>query len=583
MKQGSFKARRPPSGAKENGLFLAYIRIIIWKDRFFCTYYSDDKATPMKNLILILSQLFVQASAQDIKTISNTEVKEVKVFQNGAQINRTLKSQVDAGMTQLNIEGLSANIDKNSISVAGTGEVVLLSVTHQLNYLNSEKKTSEQVRLEDSLEFVQADQEKLNNLESVYNEEQSLLQANKSVGGANTGLTMENLQKVADFFRSRMLELKTKATDLHKDQKRLGEKMARIQRQLAELNAKRNQPTSTVTITVSAKDRSSVSLDLTYYVTGAGWTPQYDIRAKDINSPVQLAYKANVFQQTGESWDNVKLKLSTGNPSQGGAKPYLNPWYLDFYYPVTKRQYENIRGSRMDAESPAALQEVVIIEGKKAKTISNAGDYVTVNENQLSTDFDIPIRYSILPDGKMNTVDIQSHSMPAVYSYFAVPKLDKTAFLVARITGWAELNLLAGKANVYFEGTYVGESVIDPRSTNDTLDLSLGRDQKIIIIREKKKDLSSTKFIGSGIEKELTYLITVRNTKKDKISITLEDQLPLTKNNDINVKAGDISGGSLNAETGKITWNLEVAPSSSLEKRLNFSVRYPKDKTVSGL
>ena len=173
--------------------------------------------------------------------------------------------------------------------------------------------------------------------------------------------------------------------------------------------------------------------------------------------------------------------------------------------------------------------------------------------------------------------------MPATYSYFAVPKLDKDAFLIARLTGWEELNLLPGNANIYFENAYVGESYVDPRGTQDTMELSLGRDKRIIIKRELKKDLSSKKFIGNNIEKEMKYLITVRNTKKEKINITLEDQFPVTKNNDIVVKVEDYSGGAYNPESGKVTWKLDVAPATTVEKTLNYSVKYPKDKVVSGL
>src|SRR5207237_909520 len=120
------------------------------------------------------------------------------------------------------------------------------------------------------------------------------------------------------------------------------------------------------------------------------------------------------------------------------------------------------------------------------------------DENQLSVDFDIQLPYSIPSDSKAHTVDVQSYNIPASYSYFAVPKLDKDAFLLARVTKWEELNLLPGNANIYFEGAYVGQSFIDPRNAKDTLDFSLGRDKKIVVMREKKKDLNSTKFIGSN-------------------------------------------------------------------------------------
>jgi len=548
---------------------------------------GKSKNNPMKNLLLVLCLLSVQAIAQNSKSITKTEIKEVKIFQNGAEVDRTIKTVIDAGVTELNVEGLSANIDKNSISVSGTEDAVLLSVVHQLNYLNAEKKTTEQVRLEDTLELLQNEQEKITGTMQVYNDEQSLLQANKSVGGANVGVSMENLQKVADFFRARMIDLKTKLMELQHQQKKVSEKITRVQQQLAELNTKRNQPTSTISITVSSKIRASISFSLSYYVTGAGWTPQYDVRAKDIKSPVQIAYKANVFQSTGEEWNDVKLKLSTGNPSQSGNKPVLIPWYLDFYRPVYREEMKNSRPAVLNNNQgnggSGSEAETYSVDGLNAKESYTTANYTAVDENQLSTDFDISIPYSIPSDGKTHAVDIQSYNLKATYSYFAVPKLDKDAFLLARITGWEELNLLPGKASVYFEGAYVGESFIDARSTKDTLDLSLGRDKRIGITREKKKDLSTTTFMGGNVEKELNYLVTVRNTKKENVTIILEDQVPVSKNGDITVKDMDYSGGSYDSQSGKITWKIEVAPMASVEKKISFIVKYPKDKTIKGL
>jgi len=534
----------------------------------------------MRTILLISCLFYLQVSAQSEKTISASEIKEVKIYQVGAQVSRHLKTSIEAGITELKLDGLSANIDKNSISVSGNGDVIILSVVHEMNYLNNVKKTTEQRKLEDSLETLQYSLEKISNTEATYKEEQELLRLNKSTGGANVGVSMENLQKVAEFFRNRMNDIYSKLSDIHREQKKINEKITLVQQQLNEINAKRNQPTSTITVALSSKINNNISLDVTYYVTGAGWSPRYDIRSKDISSPVQLAYKANVFQRTGENWDNVKLKLSTGNPSLSGSKPELYTWYLDFNYPV---RYKSGMNEKEKYSVPVTMEEIQSApsrgDNSAAQTTAN---YTQVNENQLSTDFDIAIPYTIPSDGKMHSVDIQSYSINATYSYFAIPKLDKDAFLVARISGWEELNLMPGQANIYFEGAYVGESTINP-GTTDTLDLSLGRDKKIVITREKKKDLSSTKFIGSNIEKELNYLITVRNTKKEKINITIEDQVPVSKNNDIVVKLGEHSGGLYNEATGKITWKLDVSPASKSENQFNFSVKYPKDKVVSGL
>lgn len=538
----------------------------------------------MKKLKLLLAALLSVSpvfyiKADDEKNIPVSDIKEVVVYLNGAMISRSAKTFVDAGVTKLVFENLSSAINPQSINMSGKGDFTILSVVHQLNYLNSEKKTPEIKALEDSLEILTVNMSRLQNRKSVLNEEQSLILANKSVGGANSGINSEELESVADFLRERLTDLKEKILDESIAEKKLKEKIDKVQQQLNELNAKRSQPTSNIIVTVLAKARINAQFDFNYMVHGATWMPFYDIRSKGADQPVQLVYKANVNQNTGEDWDKVKIKLSTANPTLGGNKPELNPWYLNFIIPqVLYRKQSN-------GDTPAAAESRVM-EIQKAETGNkpkSLAEEVNVSENALSTEFEIGIPYSVPSDGKQYALDVQNYSVAASYNYYAIPKLDKDAFLAAGITGWQEYNLLPGTANIYFEGGYVGESYINPVSTEDTLHLSLGRDKKIIITREKLKEFSSIQLLGGNRTRTLSYEITIRNTRKDSVQVNLEDQLPISQDKEIEVKMIEISGAAYNAENGKLTWNLSLAPNETLKKRLTFSVKHPKDKIVSGL
>ena len=515
------------------------------------------------------------SAAQTLKTIKNSEIKTVRVYQNGAQVNRSVQTTVEAGITQLLIPNLSSSISKSTIAVSGIADATLLSVVHQLNSLEEEMKTPELKNMEDSLLLLMKDKDKATSLQEVFLEEITLLKANKSVGGANVGVDPDNLKEIADFFRERMIELKVKLLDLEKEQTSLDERIAKVSRHIGELNAKNDVPSIIIIIAVSAKSRMNLNLNLTYFVSGAGWTPKYDIRATDIKNPVLLAYKADILQNTGEEWKDVKLTLSTGNPSLSGNKPELLPWY---------HEYSDKTNINLTNQVPAnyELQELQI-STRKSDATAYQWDAVVVEQNQLSTDFEIQIPYTIPSDGKQYTVDIQSYELPASFTYFAVPKKDKDAFLIAKITGWESLNLLAGKSNVYFEGSFVGESSINPRSTNDTLDLSLGRDKKIVILREKQKELSSSKFVGGNVVKELNYEISVRNGKKESIQIVIEDQVPISKNGDIKVNVQENSSGNYSEETGKVMWKMDIPPGATEKRKLNFTVKYPKEKVIVGL
>ena len=532
--------------------------------------------------MLLAASTITGLRADDVKSISNTDVKEVKVYLNGAMVSRTGKTVIDEGTSKIVFENLSSTINAQSISVSGKGDFTILSVVHQLNYLNSEKKTPEIKLLEDSLESLNYKMSQLQNRKSVLNEEQNMLLANKAVGGANTGVNFTELKNVSEFIRMRLTDIKEKLLAETTNEKKLKEKTDKVQQQLNTLNAKRNIPTSNIEVTVSAKARTNAQFDISYLVNNATWAPFYDVRSKDASSQIQLSYKANVSQNTGEDWDKVKLVLSTGNPALGGNKPELNPWYLNFYTPQVYYRGKTkdgavLSGAEQKSTTPQVAQEKSEMDAK------SLAEEIQVSENQLSTDFEIAIPYSVPSDGKQYAVDVQNYSLNATYNYYAVPKYDKDAFLTASITGWQEYNLLPGTANVYFEGSYVGESYIDARTTEDTLHLSLGRDKKIVIKREQLKDFNSNQLIGGNRTKTISFEISVRNTKKDAVQINVEDQVPVSQDKDIEVKMMENSGAEFNAETGKLTWKLNLAPNETVKKKLTFSVKYPKDKVINGL
>jgi len=518
----------------------------------------------------------IPVSAQQVRSITESDVKSVKVFLNGAQVNREAKTTIDAGTTLLQIENLSQYIDKSSISVSGTGEAVIAGVGFRMEYLTEDRKSPEVRQLEDSAKTLQLELDKVNGLEQVYNDEITLLNANKAVGGSNIGVDVDNLREVADFFRQRMIELRIKLIDSGREKKKVSERLARVTQQLNELNARKNHPFGTILVTLTARQRTSVNLSLSYYVQGVAWSPLYDIRAKDVASPVQLSYKAQVTNATGEQWENVRLTLSTGNPSLGGTKPQLNPWYLDFLQPYYGRQKQELK----ELSAVPAMRDDNLAMGQ---AVELSAPIVQMNENQLATDFDITLPYTLNGDGKPVTVDIQSHQLPATYTYYAAPRLDRDAFLLARVTGWDALNLLPGQANVYFEGSYVGETSINPNATQDTLDLSLGRDKRIVITREKLKELTTNKTIGGTQVHETTWEIKVRNSKREAINLVLEDQFPVSRDKDIKVQTGDFSGASYDEVSGKLTWRLSIGSNQTENRKFNYMVKHPKDRPVPGL
>jgi TonB-dependent SusC/RagA subfamily outer membrane receptor len=260
-----------------------------------------------------------------------------------------------------------------------------------------------------------------------------------------------------------------------------------------------------------------------------------------------------------------------------------------------------VNGSAMPASefsklNPHAIKSMDVLQDASATSVYGARgangvvvvtlkdgleDYVTVTDNELDLAYDIELPYDVPTNGKQQIATLKESSVEASYKYYAVPKLDKDAFLLAEVGDWERLNLLPGEANIIFEGTYIGKTFIDPANTADTLNLTMGKDKRVVIRREKMADFSSVKFLGSNKLQKITYQLTVKNNKKDPVKLLLKDQYPLSTNKDIEVELLDSGEAMLNTEVGVLTWKLELAPGESRKVRFSYSVKYPKGKTVN--
>ena len=186
----------------------------------------------------------------------------------------------------------------------------------------------------------------------------------------------------------------------------------------------------------------------------------------------------------------------------------------------------------------------------------------------------------VFSDGKTTTTEIGRYQLPATYQYKGIPRADKDAFLVADATDWQQLSLLEGEANVYFENSFVGKSILDPTQPSDTLHFSLGRDNGIRIQRTKVSEKSVRCLLASSQEQNMTWRILVKNTRKETVSLLLQDQIPVSRNSDISVTTEELSGGTLNKEQGIVSWQLQLQPGEQRELILQYKVKYPKSRKL---
>jgi uncharacterized protein (TIGR02231 family) len=528
--------------------------------------------------ILLITAVF-NLTAQTEKEIK-AEIKHVTVFPDRAQIDHETSVSLLPGKTILKLSGLSPYIDVQSIQVKGFGEFTILSVNHQNNYLQNLEDAPEVKSIRSQIDVLQIKVEDEKAAIRILVEKEAFLVANRAILVKETTFTIQQLQSVMDLYTNNMDQItmtKLKKERLIKDYEK---QITALQQQVADKLGKQQLPSGEISVTVTTEKQLSGKFTLSYVVGNAGWYPSYDIRVDDIKNPVTIFYKANVFQNSGVAWKDVKLSFSNATPWVAGDVPVLYPWFVDYYFPPSRIM---IRGNK----SLAADQSEAPVMYEKAESVMSlarepeaAPISVEKQVGETTITFDIAVPYTIPSDGKLQTVEIQRLTASADYKYVTLPKLSPLAYLTANITDWAKLSLQSGEATLYFENSFVGKSNLNVNQLTDTLTISLGTDNSILVKREKRKDFTSKKVIGTNKTETYSFLLTIRNNKANPVEITLNDQIPVSSNSGITVEAIELSGGRYNSETGEIKWDLEIKPQETKQIILTYSVKFPKDKTV---
>lgn len=528
-------------------------------------------------LILLLSSLSLFANPPKEQTSSITSVT---VFPQNAKVTRETKLKLQQGESEVLLTGISSKFVLNSVQVKLVGgQSSIVSVTPRINYLKEQETTQRAKELQDSMELLSEDLALLNIKIEGVTARRSVLTDNNPLGSAKEqGFSIEQMQRFMDFRQKNLVELNTQLYKLNETKTKLSRGISRLQRALQSINGKAKVPTGEVLLKVKSKQAATVDVVLSFIVQDAGWTPIYDLRAESIEKPVELHYKAHVRQNTGYDWNKVQLLLSTNNPNQGNERPILSPNYLNLMDTYRAR----VQRGRASAPAPSANSNSYA--GYRNAELKDFGEATTPGTVATPSSFEFLLdnKQSIPSDNQQHLVQIDQHELPAVYEYHTVPKVDKGAFLLAKVTDYGQYKLLPGKANIFFEGTYIGESSIDPQITTDTMPLSLGRDERIVVKRERVKDLTSKKVIGFNKKEELVYEISIRNNKSEAISIELLDHIPISNNNDLEVTLLEAKGGDFLEKYGSIRWRMSIEPNETKKIRFSFSLKYPKGKIVSG-
>jgi len=519
----------------------------------------------------------VACIASFAQTAIKTDITSVNVYRYGALETRNGAVTLKKGENTIKLSGLSAHIVPNSIQVKGNANYTITGVKHQISYLNKPKLSPPLQAKRDSLDNAEFLLSTRVAMKQVYSEEKAMMQANRSFNGTQKALLPEDIEEMADFFRSRIKEIEYKIIEVQREESQLRETVKRLKEELDQHLIRMQQNTGEIQITLLAEKNLESPIEVSYMVNNAGWYPNYDLRSADLGENIDLVYKAKVFQATGNDWNNVMLTFSTGNPSEGGQFPTLYNWYVGLRDPISYRM--NMGYAAPSSDSDMQLSTIAV-EGRVDKAKSMA-ENVEIRDNVVQTEFVVSIPQSIPSDNLQYDVELQRVSMNAGYEYFTVPKLDRDAFLVAHVTDWMKYNLLPGESNIYFKGSFVGNGYLDPMTSSDSLTFSMGRDKGIIVKRDVIENLTTGGTMGGKRKVSQGFEISLTNTKKRSVKVKLEDQIPVKTDGQIEVESDELSGGLLNTTTGKVTWVMEIAPGETKKVKLVYTVKYPKKKVLT--
>lgn len=607
----------------------------------------------MKKCILTVC-LLVSAIAMAQKPIfTSAKTKAVTVYFSGAEITQSTTVNLPVGTSEIVIKNVADYLNENTVQIGAPKNVTVLSVQFSDNYI-SEYELDESNplirKVQDSILYVQKELKKIQIDKNSHQQTIEILDKNKEIRGANSGLNVAELMKLVEYYKSKRIELDNSVGLLIEKETKWKKILEDLNNKL-EINTQKEEKISEgkLILQVMNEVAGNVNLDISYITNSASWQPFYDLRTENINAAIDLAYKAKVTQTTGIDWKKIKLTLSSGNPNQNNIAPLLQAWFLSYGkdkefedrpnasvlgslqgtapgltiisstgtpgsakfdgyirgassingdtdpliiingIPSSNQDFKNLDQNNIKSVNVLKDAAATSIYGNKGAngvvmiTTKNMNDYTTIEEQELNVSFDIDIPYDILTNGKAHSVSLKDIKIPATYKYYAAPKVEKEAFLMAELNDYSKYNLLPGEANIVFEGMYVGKTMINPNQTQDTLNLSMGRDKKISIKRERITDKLGTKFLSSYKEQTFTYDIIVRNNKKEEINMLLKDQYPLSTDKEITVELLDKDGAKANEETGILTWEIKLKPNETKKHRISYKVKYPKDKIIGNL
>ncbi|WP_411810961.1 DUF4139 domain-containing protein [Chryseobacterium scophthalmum] len=526
----------------------------------------------MRHSILILILMVSFFKSQEIK--KEIDVKQATVFLQGAKVFGSTNVTLQKGRNTVKIINLPNDLDENTYKINLEKNTTLLSITPQSNYLKNDELTDGEKKLDDERKKFQRQVNLLNIQIKNLTGEQNIINDNLKVSTNDKSTPQEQLIKLTEFYRKRMLEIDNQVFLLTEQKTTLDESISKINKQFSEEQTHKTQNRKELILEILAENEMNLNLGLSYIVSNAGWVPSYDLRALSTKKPLEIVYKGKIYQKTGQDWNNVKLFVSTYRPSYNQNRPILSPLYVAEYTAYNNEDAKVGYMQKAKAEMSNSYQ-------MRAETAAPSQIPVaTVSDNQMNILYELNYNQTIVSQEKEQYVILDKKNVEANYKYHTVPKLNNQVFLMAFVKNWQDLNLISGEANVYFEDNYIGKTNITSNYIKDEFPISLGIDERIVVKRIKLEDKTAQKSFNSNKWETESYEISIRNNTKESIELEVLDQIPLSENQKITVKTLNIGDGDFDTKTGSILWNRKINSGASEKINFSYEVKYPKEMQI---
>lgn len=541
----------------------------------------------MKKMMFVFVAVLMSAGVMAQEKPVEASLKSAVVFLNGAELTQEAVLPLQKGENEIRIEGLSPQINRNSLKVSLSNGVVVSQFDYGVDYLSADKNNKALKPLQDSLQLYEKELKSVNNSLQLNQKMQELLLAgvDHSMQVERQNITSEAIEKNLSYYQRRSLQLAEEKMVAEQRKEVVQKRITALKQQIKQDGTASARRSGILTLSLLSPKAGNAKATIKYFTSQARWTPFYDLQVNEVGKPVDLNLKAHVSQTTGLDWKQVALTLSTGTPSRSNSLPSFGIWQLEQQVMRTysSRNYMAAKAvATMDMRVAEDSEEVIMEESDGYS--QSIEDHIQQSEQALMLEFVIDLPYNISGNGKEQTISLAKKQVTDVdYKYQTLPKLDGSVYLTAELKNWEQLSLLDGIANITFGDTYFGQTYLNTSSTDAALKVTLGDDPQLSVKREKVAQMSKTKTAGQNKVVTQTYKITVKNNKRQAVKLSLQEQYPVSAAKEIQVSLEDntTKWTANNTERGLLTYEFELAPGESKEVVVGYSVKYPKDWKIN--